>query len=333
MRPDYGDTMVNAIVVPENRAIRVKGYGSGWRSTGGAGTRLRRASANANPLLSCIGSGLTDTTRALMGVERLLFHGGRDAGYTSQAPLLQIDRWQQGVIDDIYCFQNDGVGLALHNIYNCHVNKVNITHCGSPALDAAALHIGAAGSDGTVRFLANNWHIEQNFYTDVRLGNPDNANGYVTEFVINGLSMEGGLDSSGVPNPIPYPYLHLGFAESGIITGLYIYCHRSVPPILSEHPAGGGAGADDAVKINGGGITQSSSVTNPDYFIDIQGGSVHFSNFYIRGKPNIAYIRIGANVRPGAVKWSDCATTTRDGSTPPLLCVDQRPVPEFVRPL
>lgn len=337
LKPARGETRINKLTIPENRALVIEGYGTGWRSTAGVGSRLKRhvAGSTADALLACAGSGLTDTTRALAGLRRIMLHGGRDSGFLNQAPLVLFNRWQQGVIDDIYLFENDGPGLALGNIFNCHIDRVNITHCGSPTLDSfghvqAALHVAGAGTDGSVRFLANNWHVEQSFATDVRLGNPDNAGGYVTEFVINGLSMEGGLDSSGVPNPIPYPYLHLGFAESGAINGLYIFCHRSVPPILVEHPAGGGAGADDAVKINGVGITQSSTTADPDYFIDVQGGSLHLSNFYIRGKPNVAYVRIGADVRPGAVViGSGCQMITRDGSVPPVLVQDNRAVKEF----
>lgn len=340
MRPERGETRANRIILPENRAIAIEGVGSGWRSSGGVGSRIKRHAAGgaADSLVSCIGSGLTDSTRALGRLARLMLHGGRDSGFMGQAPLVGFNRLQQVVLEDLYLFQNDGYGLALSQVFNSHLNEINVTHCGSPTLDAfghvqSAIQVSGANDGGTVRFLANNWHVEQSFCTDVRLGLPSDTDSYVTEFVINGLSMEGGLDSSGVPNPIPYPYLHLGFAESGEINGLHIFSHRSVPSILSEHPAGGGAGADDAVVIGGPGITQSPTTPNPDYFVEVTGGAVHFTpGFKIRGKPNIAYIHIGPNVRPGAVKFHG-ATIPRDGSTPPRLAVDERPIPEFREPV
>lgn len=334
-RPDYGDTMADNIVIPENRAITIKGFGSGWRSTGGAGSRIRRKSAAGSPtaLMFCSGTGLTDSTRGLGRVQNLMLHGGRDSGFMNQGPLLTINRGQQIILQDLYLFQNDGYGLTLGNFTNSYLNEINITHCGTPTLDAfgrvqSAMFVGAAGTTGTVRFLANNIHIEQSFCTDIRLGNADDSNGYVTEFVINGLSMEGGLNSSAVAAPIPYPYLHLGFAEIGVINGLHIFSHRSVPNILVEHPSGGGAGADQDVQINGGSIIQSPSVADPDYMVEVTGGSIHFNNFEFRGKPNIAYIRIGPDVRPGNVSF-DGRAITRDGTTPPTLVKDERAIPEF----
>lgn len=325
-RPAPGITMLDSIEVPVNRAIRVRGYGPGWRSTGGRNTVLQRKTAVSDPLLFCSGIDATNSGRALLDVMELQIDGRRDAGLMGVGPLLVVNRGSECHVEDVRLYNNDGYGASFGQFYNGHIRELRVSHCGSPTLDAfgrtqPAVFFGGMPDGGAVTINCSDLQLEQNYCTDLRVGYKGDAQGFVTEFNLEGAKFEGGLNSSGVPAAIAFPYIDLDFCEIANFTDIIIFSHRSVPAIIVNHVAG--FGEDDGVHFNGLNITQSPTTADPDYMIEVTRGSCHIRNATLRGKPNIAYIHVGANVHADAFSF-DGNVVTRDGSAAPPLVKDDR---------
>lgn len=333
-RPQPGITRVDSVVVPHNRAIRIRGYGPGWRSTGGHNTALMRKNltAEGDAMFACDGVDFTNSGRALLDLYELMLDGARDAGLVQAAgvgPLLRIQRASESHIEDVRLYNNDGYGAVFGQFDNGHIEKFRVSHCGKDALDSlgrvmAAVAFYGMNDGGTVRVHGHDWQFEQNYATDLVVGNKDSSDGYATEFNVHGLSFEGGLDAAGAVNPIDFPYIEFGFCEISNFSDITIFSHRSVPNIVVDHGAAG-FGEDDGVHLNGLNITQSPTVDDPDYMIEVKSGSLHIRNATLRGAPNIAYIHVESDVHEDAFSF-DGNALTRDGSAAPPLIKDDRGV-------
>jgi hypothetical protein len=319
-------TLNDGTIIPVNLAVLLEGEGSGWRSNLGRGTTFQRRANPAvvdSPMISCLAIGATDSERSLARLKGLRLRGGADIGVTDGTGLA-LGGPQEGnpLIDDVRLEQFPGTAAFLNNVFNCSIDHFRVTHSGSATDTKEACRIAGTPNGGTVTLNGYDWQFEQNSWTDLRIGGePDFANGFVTEFNLFGAKFEGGLD-------VEAPYIHYAFCEISNLYGIGIFSHRSVPSILVEHMQLG-PGEDQPVNQYGW-IAQAPSVASPDYFIDVQGGNLHYHGG-IRGTPGVAHVRIGANVRPGNFTFDgqvfDFNGTT---STPAELIVeDNRTNPEF----
>jgi len=311
--------------IPENHAVVVEGDGPGWRSAAGKGSYLLRTddpsaeslAATGGAMIACLGSDSGDTKRALGGVRHLQLDGGASAGVTEGIGL-EVQRGQEFDLEHVRFYNFPSHALRANQVFNATWDKLRITHSGDAAADEAALHIGGAGApgniDGTITLDILGLQQEQNNGTDLKVtGNPTGTGHPSTEINIIGGKWEGGDSHTN-------PYHHWEFAELVNVVGIGIFSHRSGTPILSEHLLTG-AGEDRGVTYTGCWFEIGSSVTPPDYFIEVLGGAVHFVNCTFKMDLASAFAHVGPLARPGCISFTGCRFFDLSGgvSTVPLL--------------
>lgn len=318
--------------MPVNRGDRIQGSGCGWRTANAKVTKFVTTANRTTPMLKVPasgGGGSPDTARSNFDLRDVWLDGGAGNGFTAVAQLLALTFGSECRIQDVTFRNHADVAASFQQLYNSVLRSVRFHNCGrakdgtahivtNPLGFHAACVFTSAASGGTNTVHSYDLEFEGNQGTDLQIiGAGLNP---ATNMVFHGLKFEGGVG-------VVEPYLHLAFAESVIIDGLELFNHRTVTPILVEHVSQGD-GEDRNCRLDGI-IEQAPSIANPPFMVDVQGGSLYFQG-EIRADPSTADVRIGANVRPGAVKIkADCYTQAGGGGRRRLTVQDNRAAPEF----
>ena len=301
---------------------------AGSGSNLGRSTLLKRRANPAvtdQPMLQVLGSDSGDSERGLLEVRHIQFDGGADAGVTNGEGL-QIQRGQENFLERARFYNFPKTALRLTQVFNSTFIAPRITSSGDGTTDAA-FHLGGAGTpgnvDGTITLSIFDLQMESNNGTDLKVtGNSVGVGHPATEINFVGGKFEGGVG-------VTAPYHHWEFAELVNVSSMGIFSHREVPMILSESLVTG-IGEDRGVRYSNCWFEQAAGVDPPDYFIDHQGGALHFSNCTFKGTPNVAFALIDAAARAGSISFTGCQFIDDAGgaSTVPTA-VDNRTPAEF----
>lgn len=318
--------------VPVNIGAVIRGSGCGWRTAAAKVTKFVTTANRTAAMMTVPRSGggaSPDTARTNLNLSDVWLDGGRGNGFTATAPLLYLAFGSECRLQDVVVRNQADIGAVFGQLYNSVLRSVRFHNCGRTKDAGANIVTNPLGFHPACQFTSfsgggcNTVHLydlefEGNQGTDLQIiGAGLNP---CTNMTFHGLKFEGGVG-------VTEPYLHLAFAELCQVDGLLLENHRTVPPILVEHVSLGD-GEDRQNRIYGE-IQQNSAVANPTHMIDVQGGSLFFEG-EIRADPTTADVRIGANVRPGAVKLrADCFTQAAGGGRRRLTVQDLRAVPEF----
>lgn len=291
------DYIVNTgVAVPVNTPVRLLGAGMPMGGPNVGGTRLLRT-AGTTTVVSCLGSGVTDSTRGRVEIEHMEVNGGALAGIG-----IDLQRVQNVWLHRLRVASCSHIGLHIREAYNSAAGVWYVHGCGNGSSQPAMVLDAVSSAQGaSATFSFAHGEFEGNGGTDLQLTG-DLTSGPTTDISFGYLKFE-----AGAAGALGCPYVDWAYVQNIKVGDCAITMHgsgaspRTVPPFQMGSFAGAGA----ACQISNLSIdsTQNADVTD---LVQVVRGALQIAQLSAVGFASFlasrSLIRIEATVNQGAVK-------------------------------